>query len=164
MSKRLQRDPANSYRRSVEAARRFPPGAHCVCGESRPLALIPNSNPTICAACDRKQKGKSAIDKHHVAGKSNSPVTIPTPVNDHRADLSAAQHDWPKETLENPEQNPLLRNAAHIRGFADTTSYLVNSFLLPQAEQSEQLNAQLTKKYGPKWWQDSEPNTPARED
>jgi hypothetical protein len=52
------------------------------------------------------------MDAHHVAGKANSPITVPVPVNDHRACLSVAQADWPKSTLMNAHGSPLLAAAA----------------------------------------------------
>jgi hypothetical protein len=79
------------------------------------------------------------LDNHHPAGKANSPVTIPIPVNDHRAILSVAQFDWPEETLENPNGDPYLRMAASIRGFMDMLAYLVDKLLRPIAEVLEAL-------------------------
>ncbi len=124
--------------------------AQCACGESRPEALLSGSNPALCAACDRTQRGKTTLDRHHVAGKSNSPVTIPIPVNDHRARLSADQHDWPRQTLKNPNGSPLLVAAASLRGYSDTTLYLIETLLRP--EMLEALDAFLIEKFGPKWW------------
>lgn len=146
-----QRDPGAAYQRKVAAERRFPPGGRCGCGEIRPEALIPNSDPLVCAACDRAARGESAWDKHHVAGRRNSPVTIAAPVNDHRAGLSPAQYDWPKSTLKNPTGSPLLARAACIRGFVDTNSYLVEKLLLPHAEFCELMEEFLTEKYGSDW-------------
>jgi hypothetical protein len=153
MAKRMpQRDPEAAYQRKVAAERRFPPGSRCGCGERRPEALIPDSDPVVCAACDRAARGKSVWDNHHPAGRANSPITIPAPVNDHRAELSPAQYDWPKATLENCDGSPLLARAACARGFADTNAYLVEKLLLPHAEFCELLDAMLTEKFGPKWW------------
>ena len=90
-------------------------------------------------------------DDHHPAGRANSPITIPVPVNDHRAELSPAQYDWPKSTLENPTGSPLLARAACIRGFVDTNFYLVEKLLLPHAEFCELMEGFLTEKYGPDW-------------
>lgn len=148
--KRQTRDSIAAHQREAVAARRFGENAQCACGESRPEVLLAGSRPTICAACDRKRRGKTPIDKHHVAGKSNSAITIPVAVNDHRAWLSADQYDWPKQTLENPTGNPLLIASASLRGYADTTRYLVEALLHP--EMLEELNAFLTEKLGVKWW------------
>jgi hypothetical protein len=78
------------------------------------------------------------------------------PVNDHRAELSPAQYDWPKATLETPEGSPLLAGAGGIRGFVDTVIYLIKTLLLPKAEMLEVLDEYLRNKLGPKWWE----NTP----
>src|SRR6266568_3706680 len=116
--KRPQRDPIAAYQREVTAERRSA-GKECACGESRPDALIPGSDPTICAKCDRERKGQNPMDEHHVPGQANSPETVPTPVNDHRAVLNVGQYDWPKETLQNLEGCPVLKGAASVRGVID---------------------------------------------
>ena len=151
-----QRDPGAAYQRKAIAARKFPLGSRCNCGETRPEALIPGTNPPVCAECDRRQKRKSILDNHHPAGQANSPVTIPIPVNDHRAELSTAQYDWPEKTLENPHASPLLALAAATRGFADTNAFLVERLLLPQAEALEYLDVLLAEKFGPEWWKKTE--------
>lgn len=79
------------------------------------------------------------MDKHHPAGRANSPVTIPVPVNDHRAILSIAQYDWPKQTLENPNANPYLQMAGSIRGFLDMQRYIADKLLCPILENLEAL-------------------------
>ena len=147
------RDPAAAHGRKVRAARRVGTGARCsLCREARPQALTSRSSPLICAECQREQQGKNTSDKHHVAGKANSPITIPVPVNDHCAELSPAQQDWPKGTLENREGSPLLAAAARIRGFADTITYLMNKLLLPSAEMLEDLDRFLKERLSPLWW------------
>src|SRR5438132_805039 len=104
-----QRDPSGAYRRKVLAARRIGKNKKCAtCGEMRPEALIRKSNPTICAKCQREKEDHKTTDDHHFAGEANHPATIPLPVNDHRAELSTAQYDWPKKTRENPDGCPLL--------------------------------------------------------
>jgi hypothetical protein len=152
----LERDPVASFARKAVAVRRVGKNAQCVCGEARPEALIAGSNPIICAECRRKKQGKSNMDKHHYAGKPNSPITIPIPVNDHRAHLSTAQYDGPKQTRENPDGSPLLAAAASIRGFTDTARYLIEKGLLWIADMLELLHAYLAKQFGPKWWLDTD--------
>jgi hypothetical protein len=150
------RDPIAAHQLKANAVRRFGENAQCACGESRPEALIAGSNPTICAACDRERRGKAPLDKHHVAGRANSPLTIPVPVNDHRARLSTDQYAWPKETLENPNGSPLLAAAACIRGFADTLFYVIEKLLFWIPVMLETLDAILVKALGPKWWTGTE--------
>lgn len=147
----IPRDPGAALRRKALAVRRVGKDATCACGETRPEALIPNSKPITCAACDRTQKGATVIDDHHFAGKRNSPITIPTPVNDHRAELSIAQYDWPKETRENPDGCPLLAAAACVRGFIDYVVYLIRG-LQWVAEMLEVLSTYLKENLGSKWW------------
>lgn len=153
--KSLTRDPIRAYQRDLVAARRLPENAQCACGESRPRALIRGSNPVICAHCDRQAKGRATLDNHHVAGEANSAVKIPISVNDHRARLSADQYEWPKETLENPDESPLLAAAGCVRGFIDTLLYLIDKFLLWIPELLEDMDAIAVEKLGRKWWKDT---------
>jgi hypothetical protein len=157
MSRKLStRDPSGSHRRRVVAARRAGVDTRCSCGEGRPEALIPGSNPRVCAACKRTTTGQTTIDEHHFAGKANSPTTIPIPVNDHRARLSVAQGEWPKSTLKNLQGSPLIAAAACIRGFIDTIVYLIERGLLWIADMLEKLDEFQVKKLGPQWWVNTE--------
>jgi hypothetical protein len=149
----MSRDPISENARKRAAARRVGDGKCSQCGESRPEALIAGSVPLICAACKRVQLSKSPFDLHHVAGAANDPLTVAVPVNDHRAELSTDQYLWPKQTLENPQGSPLLASSARKRGFRRTVLYLIDELLSNDAERLEQLDAKLTGKFGPKWWE-----------
>jgi hypothetical protein len=155
MKNKLPRDPIASFERETRAVRRVGHNK-CKCGEAKPLALIPGSNPPICVACKRKRDGESPFDNHHPAGKANDPTTIPIPVDDHRAVLSPQQYEWPKETWENPLGSPVLAGAACMRGYCETDTYLVASLLIPKAEMLEVLDTFLLKRLGPKWWKGTE--------
>lgn len=96
------------------------------------------------------------MDNHHPAGDANDPTTTPIPVNDHSAELSVSQYDWPKRTLENPDGSPLLARAACIRGYMDTNGYLSEKLLMPNPEFLELLDAFLREKFGEKWWTNTE--------
>jgi hypothetical protein len=122
----------------------------CRCGETRIEALVGRSG--ICAECLRTKKGHTIMDNHHVAGKSNSHVTVAIPANDHRSVLSVAQYDWPKETLENPKGCPLRVAAGCIRGFTETVCYLIDRLLRWIAEMLELLSAVLIERLGANWW------------
>jgi hypothetical protein len=153
MMKLPQLDAGAAHVRKEIAIRRA--GVHhvCDCGETRPEAFETNKRPIICAGCTRKKKGKTVMDDHHIAGKSNSAITIGIHVNDHRAELTVAQQDWPRNTLENPDGSPLLSGAAHIRGFIDTHIYLIRTLLLWVAEMLETLDSLLISILGPTWWE-----------
>jgi len=150
--KRVRGDPIRGHQRKTMAARRIGGNNQCACGESRPMALVAGTKPVRCAACLRRERGQSVLDSHHVAGKSNSRVTIPVPVNDHRADLSEAQHDWPRETHENPNGCPLLATAACIRGYVNTSDHLLENLNLRNPEVLERLSPFLIERLGPRWW------------
>ena len=151
MRKKLPpRNPRAAYRRETIATRRIGQGNKCACGEDRPEALIRGSNPRVCAKCDRRKMGRRKTDDHHIAGQANDPVTISVPVNDHRAELSVAQQDWPPKTLQNPDGSPLLAAAARIRGFVDTSNYLMQHFLLQGAAVLELLDTNNKQESGQK--------------
>jgi hypothetical protein len=151
-----QPNPITAAARRSKAARRVGVGSACACGENRPRALIPGSNPMICAKFKRFKEGRSVYDNHHVAGKANHPLTIPIPVNDHRAILSERQLAWPNKTLENPDGSPLIAIAACIRGFIDTVVYLLESLMLWGAQLLERLDEFLILHLGQNWWSSPE--------
>src|SRR5579871_5674470 len=148
-----KRDTISAYQRKSKAIRRAGQNAQCSkCAEARPEALNAKRKPIRCEECRRKEQRKVTMDNHHIAGKANSPITTSIPANDHRAELSTSQQDWPKETLENRDRCPLLRGAAFIRGFVDTVYYYMKEFLLWIAEMLEILSARLREEWGRKWW------------
>jgi hypothetical protein len=92
------------------------------------------------------------MDDHHPFAKANSTTTIKVPVNDHRADLSVAQYDWPKRARENPDRSPLLAAAGCVLGFIDTVLYLIEKGLRWVAEMLVAADAYLAKTLGSRWW------------
>lgn len=159
MTRRLPlRDPIGYELRRSRAQRRVGFGAVCSwCGEDRPEALIPGSEPMVCAECKREALGQPTMDLHHVSGQANDSLTIPVPVNDHRAELSTAMMDWQKGTRENRDGSPFLAIAARIRGFCDMLLYLMETLLLPSADHLEHLHKLFTEVFGKKYW--SEPGS-----
>ena len=156
MSKLPSNDPIRMFQRRNTAARSKGVNAKCQkCGEPRPEALIAGSKPMICAECQRKERGQSLTDNHHPFGKNNNPVTIPVPANDHRAELSVGQYEWPKNTRENPHGSPFLAAAGCIRGFIDTALYFIEKGLQWIAVLLEKADAFLVERLGPKWWVDT---------
>jgi len=122
--RRIDRNPISVYQRKAKAARRAGENARCTCGEQNPDALITGGNPKICFECRNRGEGKNTTEKHHVAGKANSPITISIPLNVHRA-LSMDQLDWPQNALRNPDGSPLLTAAGCILGFVDLANVLL---------------------------------------
>lgn len=152
MPTRRNPNPIATDARRAAAIRRAASRRCSVCGESRPEALLLKIEIVICAACARRRSGKASVDFHHVAGEANSPVTIAVPVNDHRAELSPAQYEWPTQTQRNPEQSPLIAAAGMLRGFADLFLYLCDKYILFIAALLETLDTYLRNTLGPKWW------------
>lgn len=147
------RDPIRSASRRSRSQRRIGHGRSCGCGERRPAALIAGSDPLTCAECERQQANRSICDLHHVAGRANHEITIPIPVNDHRAVLSEQQYEWPKRTLRNPNRSPLRAAAACIRGLTDWIRYLLDELIHWIPDFLESLDEFLTQEFGPRWWQ-----------
>ncbi|MGA8534267.1 MAG: hypothetical protein WB615_09195 [Candidatus Tumulicola sp.] len=116
------------------------------------MALIAGRSPIVCYECDAISRGKAPFEEHHVAGRANDPTTLTIPSNDHRAELSVDQYDWPLNTLQNPEGSPLLAIAARVRGFIDSVTYLIRNLLIRIPEDLEAYDAQLHERLGPKWW------------
>jgi hypothetical protein len=106
------------------------------------------------------------LDKHHPAGRANDSTTVEIPTNDHIAVLSEDQHDWPIQTLENPDGDPALRAAACIRGVRSTVHYLVDTAVSWIVFFLETLSAFLVKANGRYWWRDTplESFAPARKE
>lgn len=153
MKKLPQRDPFSVRQREAIAQRCVGFGASCTrCGEARPRALIRGSDPMICYNCGRVERGMTVFDLHHPSGEANSQVKIPIWTNDHVAELSVLQKDWPTKTLENPDLSPLRAAAGRTRGCQETTVYLVNTMLQPNAELLEALDEYLEEKFGRQWW------------
>jgi hypothetical protein len=145
-------DPEAAWVRKSKASRRVGIDAKCACGESRPEALLANTKPRMCHECQRREEGKTIMDEHHAFGKSNSPITVSVPANDHRADLSVAQYEWPRKTVENPDGSPLLAAAGTIRGFIDYIHYLIEKGLTWVVRMLELADELLRSSLGPKWW------------
>ena len=149
-----KRDPSAALIRDAIAQRRIG-DKKCECGETRPRAFA-SRRSKLCIECDRKLRGHKTTDNHHVAGQANDPLTIPVPVNDHRARLSVDQMDWRKQTRENRDRSPLLASAARRRGYADMAIYQIERDVLRDAEMLEALDAYLVRTLGRKWWLNTE--------
>lgn len=70
------------------------------------------------------------MDRHHIAGENNSPLTISIPANLHRL-LSERQYDWPRRMLENPDGDLLIEVAGMVQGFIDLMDCLLDRCLRP---------------------------------
>jgi hypothetical protein len=78
------------------------------------------------------------MDRHHIAGKNNSPLTISIPANLHRV-LSERQYGWPKQMLENPDGDSLIEIAGIVQGFIDLLDCLLEKCLRPIPEMLMQI-------------------------
>jgi hypothetical protein len=143
----LHGDPIGAAKRRSVAKRRIGAGKKCACGESRPQALIVGSDPPICIECKRLAHGHTIYDKHHPARKANDDRTVLVLANDHQAELTEAQHEWPKTTRENRNRDPLLADAARICGHVDTVG-LIDGI----STDLEKLSAALVALLGRQWF------------
>ena len=140
-------DPIGAAKRRSVARRRIGAGKKCACGESRPLALIAGSDPIICIECNARKNGRTIWEEHHPARRANDDHTVRFRANDHQAELTEAQQEWPKTTRENQDRDPLLADAARIRGHVDTVR-LVDGIPIDL----EKLRAALVAVYGRHWF------------
>jgi hypothetical protein len=122
------------------------------CGQSKVAALTGTEPNIICYECQAKNFGRSPIEKHHIAGRSNDSFTVSIPANDHRV-LSDRQIDWPLETLRNPNGDPVLKVSATIRGWSDILHEIIEHILGWIPEFLEALAAFLVEKLGNRWWE-----------
>lgn len=153
MAPRKSTDPIKAAARRAKGQRRVGQSACCTqCGEKRPEALIPRTRPRLCEECHRRRRGMKTTDHHHVAGKSNSPITIEVPANMHRAVLSPAQYEWPPATLENKDGSPVLSAAAALRCSCDLITELIVRFITLCAAFLETLDGILRERLGHEWW------------
>lgn len=140
-------DPIGAAKRRSVARRRIGADKKCACGESRPLALIAGSDPPICIECNARKNGRTIWEKNHPARRSNDDRTVLVRANDHKAELTEAQYDWPEETLKNPDGNPLLVETARVRGDIDMKRVIEGT-----PRHLEKLNAALVAVFGRHWW------------
>lgn len=121
------------------------------CTETDPIALT-GARPNItCHEHLADQMDCRWTQYHHLSGQANSPDTGALPANDHAA-VSAMQSLWPRDTLRNPEGSPLLRAAAAVRGWLDMLRMMIERTLRWVPAALESLDALLTDRHGPRWW------------
>lgn len=121
------------------------------CGEADPFALT-GFNPTIvCYECQCIARGRPWVEQQHPAGKANHDATVAIPGNDHRI-IDDRKHDWPRDTLRNPNGSPLLRAAACLRGWLDTLHDIIERTVAWIPLFLETLDAWLQQMHGPAWW------------
>jgi hypothetical protein len=127
---------------------------HCSnpdCNESDPLTLTGTDPDILCYECRARLQGRSPVERHHPDGQQNSPDTVPIPGNDHRI-LSDYQKDWPVDTLRNPNESPLLRASAALRGFLNVLQHLIYRILGWIPDFLEGLDDALVRSLGAQWW------------
>jgi hypothetical protein len=122
------------------------------CPESDPFALTQTPDGLHCYECQALATGRSWTERQHPAGRRNHPATVPIPGNDHRV-VDDHKHEWPRETLRNPDGSPLLRAAACLRGWLDTLRLIVDRTVGWIPPFLERLDAWLTDQLGSGWWQ-----------
>jgi hypothetical protein len=121
------------------------------CGEAEPFALTGRYPNIRCYECQARTRGHPWVEQQHPQGQANGPATVPIPGNDHRV-VDDRKHDWPRETLRNPDGSPLLRAAAALRGWLNTLELIVERTVGWIPAFLETLDRWLTQQYGPQWW------------
>jgi hypothetical protein len=121
------------------------------CTETEPFALTGVAPNILCREHLADTQGHSWIEEHHPAGRHNDPSTVPVPANEHGV-LSELQALWPRGTLRNPEASPLVRAAAWLRAWLDILRLIVDRTVDRIPAALENLDALLTDRLGPEWW------------
>ena len=151
MSRTMKPSAITAHSRQVRQERMHGKNAKCKeCGQTNPAVLV-FSRPKLCQDCFAQRSDRSTIEQHHPAGAANFDHIVTLPANVHRI-LSDKQNDWNRETLQNPEQDPLLRAAAAVRGFSETCKAMIDSLLYWVGEFLEQLSEWLCDERGSYWW------------
>jgi len=79
-------------------------------------------------------------------------LTIRVDTNDHYAELTTAQEDWPQQTRDNRQRSPLRRIAASVRSYVDVVWYLIKKCVPWIPEAIEAVDEWLAATLGPTWW------------
>ena len=82
------------------------------------------------------------------------------PANDHAQLTDRQQHEWPIETLRNPDGSPLLRASGAIRGWLDVLRLVIDRSVGWVPAFLEKLDKTLTRDLGPHWWTKLTPDEP----
>lgn len=123
------------------------------CAERDPFALTGLSPNLVCGECQAKDAGRSPVEGHHVKGRHNdADDVIDVPVNDHRSLSEAQQHQWPVDTLRNPQGSPVLRAAAALRGWLDVLRLILERTVGWIPAFLERLDATLVVALGERYW------------
>lgn len=121
------------------------------CTEANALALMRVGDSMLCFECRARLEGKSPFDDHHPMGRHNDPLTVRLPTNDHRI-VSDMQIDWPAQTLRNPEQSPLRKASAALRGWIDVLRLIMYRAIGWIPDFLDGLDEWLTQEQGEQWW------------
>jgi hypothetical protein len=124
------------------------------CDETDPAALTGTFPNITCYEHLAERQGRSWTEGDHLAGQHNCPTEIvELPGNDHRA-KSDLMTEWPDRTIRNPDQSPLIRAAATIRGWLEVLRIIIMRAVGWIPPFLERLDAWLTSRVGVTWWKD----------
>lgn len=121
------------------------------CDEADPRALTGAHPAILCAKHRSARDRRRALEDHHVAGRRNSPATVRLPGNRHAVLTFMQQTGWPTELLRNPDDDPLLRLEAAVRGSRETIVEVLGGVVAPAEAGIADLQAFLVAALGPDW-------------
>jgi hypothetical protein len=129
--------------RTESRARRLPADAKCDGCQGRE-ALSPRPDGRIlCYECQLIEAGKAPVEADHVAGRANSPLTVPLPANFHRSVTEFRDRNgvgqWPAA-----DGNPLIAVAHFVAGLA--------AYLWAIATYLKDLAVKHDQDFGSAWW------------
>lgn len=129
------------------------------CNERNPFALTGADPDIYCYECHAIADGRSFTEEDHFASRRNDPAKDQIPGNDHRIKNDRQLHEWPRETLRNPDQSPLLWSAAMARGACAYLEIVLERYSDGIPEFHEALDAWLRRRIGERWFEEFEGDT-----
>jgi hypothetical protein len=112
------------------------------------LQLLGDDDPR-CGLCGYNKNSRN-VEKHHVAGRKNSKLTVPLCRNCH-GDVSDRQEEQAPDFRSNESNDPLVRQAAMLQGVALLLIVLAVA-LMAWSEWNYRASADLATAYGAEWY------------
>jgi hypothetical protein len=129
------------------------------CNERNPFALSGVHPDILCHECRAIARGGGWTEEDHFAGRHNDHAKAAIPANDHRIRSERQAREWPRGTLRNPDQSPLLWSAAMQRGVRDYLELVLDRYSASVPEFHEALDAWLRGRVGERWFEEFKGDT-----
>jgi hypothetical protein len=149
-------EAADAAIRQAARGRRVPKGTACAtCGYANPVALEETLQGWRCYDCANAERGRSAVEAHHILPRGVAPETVDLPGNLHR-ELSEKQRETPGVLIEAARSNPLAMATIILIGLRDFIAIIV-TWLSKIINFLRGLLPHLDAELGPDWWTELRP-------